>query len=68
MEALQAQYMRRAEIFRTAAITNDVGHVMHLISGQLNSQPRRQFDNKTPLQLLGLSMAERKEAVEDAWY
>ena len=62
VESLQSQYMRRAEIYRTSAITNDVGHLMHLISNQLNMQPRRQFQNKTPLQLLSLSQDERRKA------
>ena len=62
VESLQSQYMRRAEIYRTSSITNDVGHLMHLISNQLNMQPRRQFQNKTPLQLLSLNKSMRKEA------
>ena len=62
VESLQSQYMRRAEIFRTAGITENPSHVMHLISGQLNNQPRRQFENKSPLQLLSLSKPQRKEA------
>ena len=62
VEALQAQVMRRAQIFRTAQITENPGHVMHLISDQINNQPRRQFDNKTPLQLLTLNKSQRKTA------
>ena len=62
VESLQAQYMRRAEIYRTSAITDNVAHLMHLISEQLNKQPRRQFENKTPLQLLSLTKAQRKDA------
>ena len=62
VEALQAQFMRRAQIFRTAQITENPGHVMHLISDQINSQPRRQFDNKTPLQLLTLNKQQRAGA------
>lgn len=61
VEALQAQYMRRASIFRTSAITDNIAHIMHLISKQINKQPRRQFDNKTPLELLAMSKSERKE-------
>ena len=53
--------MRRAEIFRTSALTNDVGLVMYVISKQLK-QPWRQFDNKTPLELLALSKSGQKEA------
>ena len=62
VEALQAQFMRRAQIYRTAQITENPGHVMHLISEQLNTQPRRQFDQKTPLQLLTLNKTQRGEA------
>ena len=62
VEALQAQYMRRAEIYRTAGITEKPSHIMHMISEQLNKQPRRQYDNKTPEQLLKLTKAQRKEA------
>ena len=62
VEALQSQIMRRAQIFRTAQITENPGHVMHLISDQLNQQPRRQFDNKTPLQLLSLNKSQRAQA------
>ena len=62
VEGLQAQIMRKAEIFRTAKITEDPGHLMYLISEQLNNQPRRQFDNKTPYQLLTLNRTMRKDA------
>jgi len=62
VEALQAQFMRRAQIYRTAKITENPAHVMHMISDQLNNQPRRQFDNKTPLQLLTLNKSQRGQA------
>ena len=55
VESLQSQYMRRAEIYRTAGITENPRHLMHLISEQLNKQPRRQFENKSPIQLLTLT-------------
>ena len=54
--------MRKAEIFRTAKITEDPAHLMYLIAEQLNNQPRRQFDNKTPYQLLTLNRTMRKDA------
>ena len=62
VESLQSQYMRRAEIYRTSAITDNISHLMHLISEQLNKQPRRQFQNKTPLQLLSLTKSQRSES------
>ena len=60
VEALQAQYMRRAAIYRTALITDNPGHIMHIISEQINNQVRRVFDDKTPLQLLKMNKEQRK--------
>ena len=53
VEAMNAQYQRRMQTFRTSAITNDPAAVLRDISDQLNNQPRPTRGNLTPLQDAG---------------
>ena len=61
VEALQAQAMRRATIYRTSYLTASPEDIMHEISLQIQQQKRRNRGNLTPIQLLGLNDMQRKE-------
>jgi hypothetical protein len=60
VEAMNAQYQRRMQTFRTSLLTNDPAAILRDISDQLNAQPRPARGNLTPLQLLALSAAQRQ--------
>ena len=60
VENMQSQYQRRMAVFRTASLTDDPSVIMDDISEHLNNQRRPDRGNLTPVQLLGLSGAERK--------
>ena len=60
VENMQSQYQRRMAVFRTASLTDDPSVIMDDISDHLNNQRRPDRGNLTPVQLLGLSGAERK--------
>ena len=61
VEAMQSQYQRRMAVFRTASLTDDPSVIMDDISDHLNNQKRPERGNLTPLQLLTLNAAQRKE-------
>ena len=65
VEAMNAQYQRRAELFRIANIHDDHADILYDISEQLNNQRRPCRGNLTPYQLLALSDAERKKINAD---
>ena len=60
VEAMNAQYQRRMQTFRTSGLTNDPAAVLRDISDQLNNQPRPSRGNLSPVQLLALSEAQRR--------
>ena len=60
VEAMNAQYQRRMQTFRTSGLTNDPAAVLKDISDQLNNQPRPTRGNLSPVQLLALSAAQRR--------
>ena len=64
VENMQSQYQRRMAVFRTASLTDDPSVIMDDISEHLNNQRRPDRGNLTPVQLLTLSSAERKEINE----
>ena len=59
VEAMNAQYERRLQVFRTSKLIDDPADVLWAISEQLNNQRRPVRGNLTPLQLLALSPAQR---------
>jgi hypothetical protein len=59
VEAMNAQYQRRLEVFRIAEIQDDVADLLWDISEQLNNQRRQRRGNLTPYQLLDLNQTER---------
>ena len=59
VEAWNAQYERRLQVFRTSKLIDDPADVLWAISEQLNNQRRPVRGNLTPLQLLALSPAQR---------
>jgi len=61
VEAMNAQYQRRMQTFRTSGITNDPAAILKDISEQLNNQQRPSRGNLTPVQLLALSAGQRDE-------
>ena len=61
IEAFNAQVQRRLQVFRTSGITDDVSTIIDDICEQLNNQKRPARGNMTPLQLLTLDQAQRKE-------
>ena len=60
VEQTQAQIQRRMQVFRTAGITDDYSAILEPICDSINNQPRPGHGNKTPLELLKLTKAERK--------
>ena len=61
VEAMNAQYQRRMQTFRTSGITDDPAAILRDISEQLNNQPRPGRGNLSPVQLLALSARQREE-------
>ena len=59
VEAMNAQYERRLQVFRTSGLIDDPADILWAISEQLNRQRRPVRGNLTPLQLLALSPGER---------
>jgi len=66
VEAMNAQYQRRMQVFRTAKLIDDPADVLWDISEQLNSQRRPVRGNLTPLQLLALN--DRQRSIINATY
>ena len=60
VEAMNAQYQRRMQVFRTSKLIDDPADVLWAISEQLNNQRRPVRGNMTPLQLLSLSDKQRQ--------
>ena len=60
VEAMNAQYQRRMQVFRTSKLIDDPADVLWAISEQLNNQRRPVRGNMTPLQLLFLSDKQRR--------
>ena len=59
VEAMNSQYQRRMQVFRTSKLTDDPADVLWDISDQLNDQRRPVRGNLTPLQLLALPQMQR---------
>ena len=59
VEAMNAQYERRLQVYRTSKQIDDPADVLFPISEQLNNQRRPVRGNLTPLQLLALRPAQR---------
>tara|TARA_B110000196_G_C21138312_1_gene662421 strand:+ start:210 stop:1625 length:1416 start_codon:yes stop_codon:yes gene_type:complete len=59
VEAMNSQYQRRMQVFRTSNLTDDPADVLWDISDQLNDQRRPVRGNLTPLQLLALPQMQR---------
>ena len=58
IEALNSEYQRRAQVFATAGITNDISTVLPQITDQLNNQKIPGKSNFTPNELIRMSDAE----------
>ena len=59
VEAMNAQYQRRMQVFRTSGLIDDPADILWSISDQLNNQRRPVRGNLTPLQLLSLDSRQR---------
>ena len=59
VEAMNAQYQRRLEVYRISEVHDDVADLLWDISEQLNNQKRQRRANMTPYQLLDLNQKER---------
>jgi hypothetical protein len=59
VEAMNAQYQRRLEVFRISNLHDDPADLLWDISEQLNNQKRPSRGNLTPYQLLDLNQRER---------
>ena len=65
VEAMNAQYQRRMQVFRTSELIDDPADVLWAISEQINNQRRPVRGNLTPLQLLELSDGQRRKINEN---
>ena len=61
IEAINAQFQRRIQVFRTAGLTDDPAVLLTDVCDQINNQRRPDRGNLTPLQLLALTPQERQE-------
>ena len=59
VENMNAQYQRRLEAYRIAALHDDPKKLLHDISEQLNNQRRPKRGNFTPYELLSLNQKQR---------
>ena len=59
VEAMNAQYQRRMQVFRTSGLIDDPADILWSISEQLNEQRRPVRGNLTPRQLLALDSRQR---------
>ena len=66
VEAMNSEYQRRMQVFRTSALTDDPSVLLEDISYSINHQKRPTRGNLSPIQLLSLNEAERKR-VNDMW-
>ena len=61
VEAMNAEYQRRMQVFRTSGLTDDPSVLLEDISYSINHQKRPTRGNLTPIQLLALNEEERKK-------
>ena len=66
VEAMNSEFQRRMQVFRTSALTDDPSVLLEDISYSINHQKRPTRGNLSPIQLLSLNEAERKR-VNDMW-
>ena len=64
VEAMNAQYQRRMQVFRTSGLIDDPADILWSISSQLNKR-RPVRGNLTPLQLLSLNSKQRAKINAD---
>ena len=66
VEAMNSEFQRRMQVFRTSGLTDDPSVLLEDISYSINHQKRPTRGNLTPIQLLSLSEEERKR-VNEMW-
>ena len=66
VEAMNAEFQRRMQVFRTSGLTDDPSVLLEDISYSINHQKRPTRGNLSPIQLLTLNQEERKR-VNDMW-
>ncbi len=65
-EAMNSEFQRRMQVFRTSGLTDDPSVLLEDISYSINHQKRPTRGNLTPVQLLSLNADERKR-VNEMW-
>ena len=60
VEAMNAEFQRRMQVFRTSGLTDDPSVLLEDISFSINHQKRPTRGNLTPIQMLALNEDERK--------